>query len=112
MIEYLNVCIIPVNVVKLCSLILLFYTATVQIVVSTVVGGINMKYPCYMGKASTECLPRRPFHFYVHMFYVGITRCAAVSVEFCTIAVIFAKMVIGLLKLGLGTVGRSRNLTR
>jgi len=48
--------------------------ATVQIIVSTVVGGINMRYPCYMGKASVECLPRRPFHFYVHMFYVGITR--------------------------------------
>jgi len=48
--------------------------ATVQILVSVVVGGINMKYPCYMGQASTKCLPRRPFQFYVHMFYVGITR--------------------------------------
>lgn len=47
--------------------------STVQIVVSTVMGAINMYYPCYMGKASKDCV-RRPFSFYAGMTFVGVTR--------------------------------------
>lgn len=47
--------------------------STVQIVVSTIVGAINMYWPCYMGRATRECV-RRPFSFYTNMMFVGLTR--------------------------------------
>lgn len=47
--------------------------STVQIVVSTIFGAINMGWPCYMGRATRECV-RRPFSFYTSMTFVGVTR--------------------------------------
>jgi solute carrier family 35 protein E2 len=50
-----------------------FLFSTIQIVVSTVFGAINMRYPCYMGRASKDCV-RRPMKFYTSMSFVGLTR--------------------------------------
>lgn len=47
--------------------------STVQIVVSTVMGAANMYCPCYMGRATRDCV-RRPFSFYTSMTFVGVTR--------------------------------------
>jgi len=47
--------------------------STMQIIISTMLGAVNMYIPCYMGRATPECV-RKPKQFYYNMAFVGVTR--------------------------------------